>query len=80
MTGPLVWDFDWERVAKDVGRGKDLVVADVGGGLGGVLAMVLEALPQAKVSIATVEKVKTCVCLPTAASGHTRASCSTSRQ
>jgi hypothetical protein len=51
MTGPLVWDFDWERVAKDVGRGKDLVVADVGGGLGGVLAMVLEALPQAKVSI-----------------------------
>lgn len=48
MTGPLVWDFDWERVAKDVGRSKDLVVADVGGGLGGVLAMVLEALPQAK--------------------------------
>jgi hypothetical protein len=46
-----VWDFDWERVAKDVGRSKDLVVADVGGGLGGVLAMVLEALPQAKVSI-----------------------------
>jgi hypothetical protein len=48
MTGPLVWDFDWRRVANDVGR-KDLVVADVGGGLGGVLAMVLEALPEAKV-------------------------------
>jgi len=47
MTGPLVWDFDWKRLARNINR-SDLIVADVGGGLGGVLAIVLEELPEAR--------------------------------
>jgi len=52
MTGPLVWDFDWKRLARNINR-SDLIVADVGGGLGGVLAIVLEELPEARVYQAT---------------------------
>jgi len=55
MTPPLVKDFDWPALVG--GNTTKPTIVDVGGGLGGVLALVLDTLPKARGILFDQEKV-----------------------